>query len=378
MAHYGKVSIDEINLFQGEIQSVEKRLLFIGTAPNNQNTWHFVNAQTNFDTLLGSATSNLKTQLLAARANGGNTWCAYVVPKAAETVWLAALLDAMNLLDAYVDFEGLVLCDPATTTEEIENVGGGITSYLEAAGVFPFALVALPGIDPLTQTWDVYQNAMAALVDGIADKHLVPVPLIHGNNIGVLAGRLCRDDVSVADSPMRTATGSVVGLGAVPVDSDDKSLTFFNLMVLSDMRLSVPQQYVGYPGTYWADACTLDVDGSDFAVLENVRVVRKAQRAVRKKLIQKVADRKLNNTPASIASNKNFFMQPLREMARGFVFNGVTFPGDIKPPGDDAIEIIWNSHTQVDVWLKVTPYECPKDLRAHIALDLTLGSAALG
>ena len=117
---------------------------------------------------------------------------------------------------------------------------------------------------------------------------------------------------------------------------------------------------------------------SDYSELENLREVRKAQRAVRRLQIFRVADRKLNNTPASIASNKNYFMRPLREMAKGFTFAGVTFPGDIKPPGDDAIEIVWNSHTQVDIWLKVTPYESPKDLRAHILLDLLLNQISLG
>ena len=51
------------------------------------------------------------------------------------------------------------------------------------------------------------------LVKDIAKHLAVPVPQLHGNNVGVLAGRLANHAVSIADSPMRTETGSVLGLG---------------------------------------------------------------------------------------------------------------------------------------------------------------------
>lgn len=370
----GQVQIDEVNLFQGELPTVEKKMLFIGVAPNHQNTWQYVNAQTDLDALLGSADSDLKTQLIAARQNAGQQWSTYVIPKAADTTCSEAATAVIFAMDHLIDFEGLVLCDAAENAEDAGfSAVQGLLSYMENFGSFPFALVALPGIDPDTQKWSDYKTAMNTLVSSVADERLIAVPNLHGNNIGVLAGRLCRHDTSIADSPMRVATGALVGIGATPVDSDDKKLKNFDMKDLDDQRLSCPQDYIGYPGMYWGDANTLAAPGSDFAVLENLRVVRKAQRAVRLLMIARVADRKLNNTPASIASNKQYFSRPLQRMAKGFVFSGVTFPGDIKPPADDSIEIVWLSHTEVDIYIKVQPYESPKKLTAHIALDLSSG-----
>ena len=59
---------------------------------------------------------------------------------------------------------------------------------------------------------------------------LIPlvVPLLHGNDLGALAGRLCKHAVTVADSPMRTTTGTMVGLGATPVDMDSVPLPSSN------------------------------------------------------------------------------------------------------------------------------------------------------
>jgi len=73
----GIVTIDEINLFQGVLPTVEKRLVYIGVAPLHNNTWQFVNATTDFDVLLGTANSDLKKQLQSAQVNGGKRWCDY-------------------------------------------------------------------------------------------------------------------------------------------------------------------------------------------------------------------------------------------------------------------------------------------------------------
>ncbi|RMN58142.1 DUF2586 family protein, partial [Pseudomonas syringae] len=84
--------------------------------------------------------------------------------------------------------------------------------------------------------------------------------------LGVLAGRLANASVSVADTPMRVATGAIVGLGAEPKDMDGLALTSAVLTQLDAARLSVPQTYPDYPGTYWSDGNLLDTPGSDFQV----------------------------------------------------------------------------------------------------------------
>jgi len=49
---------------------------------------------------------------------------------------------------------------------------------------------------------------------------------------------------------------------------------------------------------------------------------------------------------------------------------GEPFPGDIKQPKDDAVTIVWPTPTRVEVYLKVQPYNAPKQIDANIILDL--------
>ena len=61
-------------------------------------------------------------------------------------------------------------------------------------------------------------------------------------------------------------------------------------------------------------------------------------------------------------------------MSKSVTINGKDFPGECMPPKDDAITIVWQSKTKVTIYIKVRPYDCPKDITANIFLDLeTLG-----
>ncbi|MDC0598870.1 DUF2586 domain-containing protein, partial [Gammaproteobacteria bacterium] len=228
-------------------------------------------------------------------------------------------------------------------------------------------------IDAGTQTWSEYEIAQAAITAGVAAYRVAAVPLLHTNDLGVLVGRLCNRAVSIADSPMRVATGPVIGLGSIPVDSNADELTEATLTTLDANRLSCIQHYVDYPGTYWGDCNMLDIPAGDYQVIENLRVVDKAARAVRVLSVARVANRSFNSTPVSIAANKTYFSRPLREMSHSTVFNGEHFPGDIKPPKDDAISIQWPTNTKVEVYIKVQPYNSPKEIVANIILDLSNG-----
>ncbi|MCV5116807.1 DUF2586 domain-containing protein, partial [Escherichia coli] len=121
--------------------------------------------------------------------------------------------------------------------------------------------------------------------------------------------------VSVADSPARVATGAVTALGRdkLPVDGTGAEIDLSVLQSLQVNRYSVPMWYHDYDGIYWADGRTLDVEGGDYQVIENVRVVDKASRRVRLRAIPKIADRSLNSTPGSIAAHETYFGKPLRE-----------------------------------------------------------------
>ncbi|MEB7742790.1 DUF2586 domain-containing protein, partial [Escherichia coli] len=101
----------------------------------------------------------------------------------------------------------------------------------------------------------------------------------------------------------------------LPQDSEQRPLDLATLRTLETRRFSVPMWYHDFDGIYWSDGRTLDAEGGDYQVIENVRVVDKASRQVRLRAITRIADRALNSTPGSIAASQTWLSRPLREMA---------------------------------------------------------------
>lgn len=362
----GKVTVNNLNLGQGSFPEVERKALFIGIGLTNTGDVLAVNTQSDLDELLG-ASSPLKDNLVAARQNGGENWQAYAMPIASGTNWKNALDTALQA----VSVELVALCIPASAAADL------IEAYDKAELVRTqqarriIILVATPGVDANTQTWAQYVIDQAAITNGVAGYRVAAVPLLHGNDLGVLVGRLCNRAASIADTPMRVATGPVLGLGATPVDSAGQTLSDATLAALDANRLSCIQHYPDYPGTYWGDCNLLDAPGGDYQVIEYLRPVDKAARAVRTLAIARVGNRMLNDSSASIESHKTYFMRPLREMSKSVEFAGQVFPGDIRPPSDDSITIVWPSLNAVEVYLKVQPWNCPKEITANLILDLS-------
>lgn len=363
----GTVQINNLNLGQGDITAVERHFLFIGRAgiADEESQLYSVGAQTDLEKVF--ADSPLREQLIAAQLNAGQNWTAAVYPLAdGESIFSA--IDRANEVQS---FETIVLCDEQTTDVQISTTHDALVSLKATLGRFVSALIAVPGIDVATQTWAQYEAASVALQSGIAADLVVLVPQLHGNNVGVLAGRLCDRSVSIADSPMRVATGSVLGLGLAPIDSANEPLSLATLTTLSTARFSVPQWYSDFQGVYWGDAQTLDAVGGDYQYLEHLRSVHKASRQVRVLAIRRVGNRALNSTPNSIELNKSYFMKPLREMSKSSTILGTPFPGEIKPPVEGDIDIVWTSNKAVTLYLVVRPYNSPKEITVNILLDLS-------
>ncbi|WP_372942757.1 DUF2586 domain-containing protein [Shewanella sp.] len=363
----GKVQVNNLNLGQGDIAAIERHFLFIGRAgaAGEESQLFSVNAQTDLEDAL--ADSSLRDQVIAAQLNAGQNWTAAVYPLAdGEDVF-----DAIDRANEVQSFETVVFCDITSTAPNISAKHDYLFSLQAKLGRFVSGLIALPGIDVATQTWSAYEAASVALVAGLANHLVIPVPQLHGNNVGVLAGRLCNHAVSIADSPMRVATGSVMGLGSAPVDSNDAPLELATLNTLSVARFSVPQWYSDFEGTYWGDGSTLDAAGGDYQYIENLRVVHKASREVRVLAIRRIGNRALNSTPNSIELNKSYFMKPLRNMSKSYTILGTQFPGDITPPIDGDIEITWPTNKSVVIYMVVRPYNSPKEITVNIMLDLS-------
>lgn len=363
----GKVQVNNLNLGQGDISAIERHFLFIGRAGDaaEESQLFSIGAQTDLSKTF--ADSPLRDQLIAAQKNAGQNWTAAVYPLAeAENI-----IDAIDRANEVQSFEMVVVCNEQKTSAEITAIHDHLESLKATLGRFVSALIAVPGIDVATQTWPAYEAATVALQADIAAHLVVPVPQLHGNNVGVLAGRLCDRSVSIADSPMRVATGSVLGLGAAPVDSESEPLSLATLETLANARMSVPQWYSDFEGTYWSDAQTLDAEGGDYQYLEHLRPVHKASREVRVLAIRRVANRALNSTPNSIELNKAYFMKPLRAMSKSTTILGTQFPGEIQPPIEGDISIVWTTNKTVVIYMVLRPYNSPKEITVNIMLDLS-------
>ena len=326
-----------------------------------------MNNDSDLDVSLGLPDSDLKTQITAAKLNGGDRWACLAAPIAANGDWSEALENAQQ---QGFSVEAVVITTPVEEGSDLSAMHEAAIELNNIYGRRVFVMAASAGITPL-QTWDQYLVEQRAITADLAAPRVLVVPQLHGNDLGVLAGRLANAAVSIADTPMRVASGALLGLGPVPVDLDKVPLPSAIRAELDKARFSVSQTYPDYPGVFWGDGNMLDAPDSDFLVVEYLRLADKAARQVRPLLIRRVGDRRLNNTPNSMTAAVSAFMKPLRQMAKSATFAGQVFPGEIETPKDGDIVLVWLSKKKVEIYIKIRPIDCPKDLTANIALDLS-------
>ena len=364
----GKVIINNLNLIQGPLPSIENYFLFIGRGAGvNEGKLITLGVDTDLDQVLGSDNSNLKTQIAAARLNAGQGWNGCVLALAEGESWQDSVDFAMELTSV----EGIAITDPINSKADLEDMQAKAESIM-AKYMRPLFIVPCTRAPKTTENWDDFQTEVQQLTNGIAADQVSPVGTLWGPELGTYVGRLCNQAVTVADSPMRVATGPLLGNWATrPQDSSGRILDMSIIQSLDRARFSCPQWYPDYPGMYWTDGNVLDVPGGDYQSIENLRVVQKAMRRIYPLAVARIGDRRLNETPASIAQNQNYFMRPLREMSKSRTILGITFPGEIHPPKDGDIKIYWRTKYEVEIYMAVRPYNCPKTIICNILLDLT-------
>lgn len=379
----GRVTVNNLNMFQGEFPEIERTFLFIGEVPGDLSASDPkmgrgrklvpVNTQTNFDIEFGEHPSVLKTNLEAALINAGQNWQAFAIPMRDNDdhdAYLEAIDEAMPKFST-ISPEAIVILRPVVASKEIEDYHAKLMEIRARWGRFIFAILAADGIDKENETWTDYYTAMEDMVDSVSANMVSVIPQLHGNDVGMVSGRLCNRMVSIADSPMRVATGPVLSLGETPVDKDGRELPDAILFALDNVRLSCIQRYPDYPGTFFGDLNMLEEPIGDYKVVEYVRVILKAMRAVRLLAIARIANRILNSTFASMEAHKQYFARPMRQMSKSVTFFGYVFPGECYPPTKNSVEIVWKSKTKVEIYLLVRPYNSPKDITANLILDLT-------
>jgi hypothetical protein len=361
------IQINNLNQQQGAVTDVERHLLFIGSAPENTGKLLSVNTQSDLDALLGAASSELKINLQAAMTNAGQNWtaAAYVLPT--DGHWQDAVREAQKTQS----YEGVVVLGQTWDQDSITAAHTLNQELIAKWGRYQFMLLEVRA-PASNESWAQYEAALVSLQQGIAASSVSLVPRLWPQLAGIYAGRLCNRAVSIADSPCRVKTGALVGLGAKPVDAEHAELPLAMLQTLEKNRFSVPMWYPDYAGYYWSDGRTLDAEGGDYQVIENLRVVYKVARRLRIRAIARIGDRSFNSTPGSTAAAITYFGKDLREMAKATTINGQPFPGDIYPPQPGDITIQWTSKNLVSIYVVVRTVECPKGITVNIMLDLSL------
>ena len=368
----GQASVINQNQGQGDFTQVENQCLFIGTGTKNIGKIVYLSGDSDLDNDLGVADSAIKTMVSAARSNAGNNWTAVAIPipVANPGDWRPAFDNAMA---ENVVCEMVAICDPienAAAITEMHDVAIAVQNSLGRRVTFQCATRAIDPSAATNNTWSEYITEVSALTQGLSAYRVGVVASVVPDFLGMYIGRLCNKNVSIADSPMRVKTGALVGVSALPVDSDDVKYSNAHAKALNDARFTVPQTYADFPGVFCSDGQLLDAPGGDYQVIENLRVVDAAARRVRLLAIQRIGDRQLNSTPISIQSSSTYFMRPLIDMSRATIINGQQYPGELLPPEDGDIKIQWVSRTAVNIYIQARPYNNPKKIGVAIALDL--------
>lgn len=374
---FPSVQINALNLLRGETKEIERLALFVGVGSENVGKLTALTPDSDLDKVFGVGESQLKNHVKAAMLNAGQNWFAYAyIANQDDYDFQKAVLAA----NATASFEYCV--NTYTTGVDKAKINKLQETYAELLSKFGRRTFFIQAIEPINkdssdgETWDQYVAKLTTLQQTIVADHVMLVPTLFGNEAGVIAGRLANRAVTIADSPCRVQTGALLNLGSAekPKDKDGAEITLANLKALEMARYSVPMWYPDYDGYYWADGRTLDAEGGDYQVIEYVRIVDKAARRIRLQAIAKIGDRSFNSTSASTEYHKTYFTAVLREMSKSATIAGKTFPGECMPPKEGDIEIVWKSKTKVAIYIKVRPYDCPKEITVNIFLDLeTLG-----
>ena len=360
----GKVSVTSLQTGSGVTKEVERSVLFIGIGSINIGKIVAINAQSDLDALISADDSALKTQVKSWVRNGDDLVSGW-------SISINQGDDVMTLIDKAmaqnISPEIIVITTPVTGKSDVESYQAKALEVLSAHARRIRFLLAAPGL-VASQTWADHLTALTPLIDGVVGDRVAVVPLLIGDELGGVAGRLCKRSITIADSPMRVQTGAL-SLMPLPVDSADEPLTSAVTAALDVLRFSCVQFYPDFDGIYFGDVNMLDAEGGDYQTIEAGRIVDKVARQVRIIAIYQVKNRRLNNSPSGIAFGKRVMGKPMRDMAKSINIGADKFPGEIHEPKDDSISLTFMNARQLRVMIKVQPIDSPSEILIGIMLD---------
>lgn len=363
-----KVNVNNLNLSQIPAEGSDKIVMFVyqGEAQHaNLDQVISINSQSDLKEVISENDTVAYRSVYAAQIAGGQSWNAYALG--------LTDIDDADLLDTLKDYmklyqpEGMCLMGMTLDWDAANEISGVIADVQamfvglhNSDAIDAFCILELPD-KPVADTWAEFTVKATTELDGLVAANILAVPAFHKTNAGVLAGRLCSPLASIADSPRRTKTGSILGLELPQVGLDGAALE-----TLSNIRLGVPNTFANYDGQYWGNGRTLDGATGDFQEIEYLRPLWKAAKKVRALGIASIGDRTFNNSSESIEAHKNLFKKPLKDMSKP-----MPDVGEIRPPKSDAVDIIWDGLKKANVYLKVQPWNSAEVITFNFSLDLS-------
>lgn len=227
------VTISQLNQRQGEINEVERTLLFVGETSTGPGDLIALNSQSDINTLLPAAAASLRQNLLTAQLNAGQNWLAYVLlinSALAKSLWPGRVEAVQDLISV----EGVVVIS-STDKTAIQAWSDLREKLISSLGRWVWFILTIQGPRTAGESgvdWSGWFDSLPEKVKGVVAAGVQVVHLLWGNEAGALLG-LSAD---------------------LPVDEEEVELTLAQLRQLHDMRLSVPMWYADYEGVYWSDA----------------------------------------------------------------------------------------------------------------------------
>ena len=160
----GKVSVNNLNLGQGEVTAIERYFLFIGPSTKNVGKLLALNTDSDLDNELGIPASDLKTQITAARLNGGDRWACLAAPVSADGEWTVALEKAQQ---QGFSVEAVVITTPVIDGVELSQMNDAAVALNNVYGRRSFVMASSAGISAL-QPWSQYLTEQKAITADVA------------------------------------------------------------------------------------------------------------------------------------------------------------------------------------------------------------------
>lgn len=322
----------------------------------NGTLWIRVAAQTATLTNLADNTATHAKQLLADAGGKINVIGISRNPATGYTPTLSGGLDG-DVLTAITNAQALAVAErtahrPVAVVVEGRSFNGTASSATDLRTLNSELVAVVIGQDPLVAAQDALYAGHAAI----------------GTLLGTISAAKVNESIAwVRKFPLSRAVDSKFLTAALSSGVLVSGYTDASLNTLNDKGYIFPRAFTGLTGFYWNDSHTATAADSDYAYIENVRVIQKAARRIRIKLLPDVASPLLVDQTSGkldVSTCKYFEAQgdsALDQMLEDSEISGKTVYVN---PAQDVL-----SSSKLTVKFRVTPLGTARELEGDLGFD---------